>query len=69
MDNTNYIGNITTIINWIALIILPYVTSYGITQDMLVALLSAIVGIIFAIINSTYLNDFKFLGNSKKSQK
>lgn len=69
MDNTNYIGNITTIINWIALIILPYVTSYGITQDMLVALLSAIVGIIFAIVNSTYLNDFKFLGNSKKSQK
>ncbi len=69
MDNTNYIGNITTIINWIALIILPYVTSYGITQDMLVALLSAIVGIIFAIVNSTYLNDFKFLGNSKKTQK
>lgn len=69
MDNTNYIGNITTIINWIALIILPYVTSYGITQDMLVALLSAIVGIIFAIVNSTYLNDFKFLGNSEKTQK
>ena len=64
MENTNFVGNITTIINWIVLIILPYVSAYGITQDVLFALISSIVGIIFAVINSTYLNDFSFLGNS-----
>lgn len=65
MNDTNYVGNITTIINWIALMILPYVSAYGMTQDVLVAILSAVVGIVFAILNSTYLNNFKFLSNSK----
>lgn len=60
----NYVGNITTIINWLALLILPYVASYGVTQDVLVAILSSIVGIIFAYINSSNLNTFKFLGNN-----
>lgn len=67
MNDTNYVGNITTIINWIALMILPYVSAYGMTQDVLVAILSAVVGIAFAILNSTYLNSFKFLGNSKNN--
>ena len=50
MNDTNYVGNITTIINWIALMILPYVSAYGMTQDVLVAILSAVVGIAFAIL-------------------
>lgn len=67
MEETNYIGNITTIINWIALIILPYVTAYGVTQEVLVAILSSVVGLIFAFINSSNLNNFKFLGNNSNT--
>lgn len=67
MEETNYIGNITTIINWLALLILPYVTAYGLTQEVLVAILSSIVGLIFAYINSSHLNNFKFLGNDTNS--
>ena len=61
MDNLT--GNLTTIINWIALLILPYVAGYGVTQDLLVALISSVIGIVFAVINSYYPNTFKFLGN------
>lgn len=61
----NLLGNMTTIINWLVLIILPYVTTYGITDSQLSALLTAIVGIIFAIINSKYPNTFAFLGNGE----
>ena len=67
MEETNYIGNITTIINWIALIILPYVTAYGVTQEVLVAILSSVVGLIFAFVNSSYLNNFNFLGNNSNT--
>ena len=62
MDNLK--GNTTTIITWIALLILPYVATYGITHEQLVALISSIVGIIWAIINSKYPNTFKCLGNN-----
>lgn len=65
----NLIGNMTTIINWIVLIILPYVSVYGITDSQLSALLTAIIGIIFAIINSKYPNTFAFLGNGETGLK
>lgn len=61
----NYLGNITSVINWIVLIILPYVSAYGITQDQLVGVISAIIGIVFAIVNSKYPNTFAFLGNKE----
>lgn len=63
----NLLGNATTIINWLVLIILPYVSAYGITDSQLTALISAILGISFAIINSTYPNTFAFLGNSEQT--
>ena len=63
MTDNNLIGNMTTIINWLVLIILPYVTTYGITDSQLTSLLTAILGITFAIINSKYPNTFAFLGN------
>ena len=63
----NLLGNFTTIINWLVLIILPYVSAYGITDSQLTALLSAILGISFAIINSAYPNTFAFLGNSEQN--
>ena len=61
----NLLGNVTTIINWLVLMILPYVSVYGITDSQLSALLTAIIGIVFAIINSKYPNTFAFLGNSQ----
>ena len=61
----NLLGNVTTIINWLVLIILPYVSVYGVTDSQLTALLTAIIGIVFAIINSKYPNTFAFLGNSE----
>lgn len=61
----NLLGNVTTIINWLVLIILPYVSVYGITDSQLTALLTAIIGITFAIINSKYPNTFVFLGNGQ----
>lgn len=61
----NLLGNVTTIINWLVLIILPYVSVYGITDSQLTALLTAIIGIVFAIINSKYPNTFAFLGNGE----
>lgn len=62
MDNLK--GNITTIITWVCFLILPYVATYGITHEQLVALVSAIVGIIYAIYNSKHPNNFEFLGNN-----
>lgn len=62
----NLLGNATTLINWLALMILPYVSAYGVTHSQLTALLGAILGISFAIINSTYPNTFAFLGNNEE---
>lgn len=64
MDNLK--GNLTTIITWISFIILPYVATYGITQEQLTALLTSIIGIAFAIYNSKHPNDFEFLGNGEE---
>ena len=61
----NLLGHVTTIINWLVLIILPYVSVYGVTDSQLTALLTAIIGIVFAIINSKYPNTFAFLGNGE----
>lgn len=61
MDNLK--GNVTTIITWISFLILPYVATYGITHEQLTALISAIIGIVWAIYNSKHPNDFEFLGN------
>ena len=61
----NLLGNVTTIINWLVLLILPYVSVYGITDNQLSALLTAIIGILFAIVNSKYPNTFAFLGNGQ----
>lgn len=66
MDNIK--GNSTTIINFLALAILPFVSSYGIDNDMLVSLLSALVGLLFAYVNAKYPNTFAFLNNNETNE-
>lgn len=66
MENT--FGNLTTIVNFIALAILPYISAYGVSQDQLVAVLSLIIGLIFAYLNAKYPNTFKVLGNNETTE-
>ncbi len=59
-------GNISTIAVWIYVIIAPYVTAYGITQELFVAFFVAVAGIILAVWSSKNPNTFAFLGNQSE---
>lgn len=64
----NPIGNVTTIVNFIALAIFPFISAYGISQDQLISVLSLVVGLLFAYLNAKYPNTFKVLGNDTPAE-
>ena len=62
------VGNITTIVVWIVNIILPYVASYGLDQDVLTSLIFTLLWFGFTVYSSANPNTFEFLGNQLKEK-
>ena len=62
------IGNITTIVVWIANIILPYTVAYGIDKDVLTSLIFTLLWFCFTVYSSANPNTFGFLGNQLKEK-
>ena len=60
----NLFGNATTIVKFLVCMIFPYVSAYGVTESMLTAILSLILGFIVALLDAKYHNTFAFLGNA-----
>lgn len=60
------VGNITTIVNWIVNIILPFVASYGLDRNVLTSIILTVCWFAFTVFNSANPNTFEFLGNKFK---
>lgn len=61
MDNVY--GNLSTVLKFIVLIVAPYVAVYGIDQSTLYGVLSALLGLILAIVDARYPNTLALFGN------
>ena len=60
---SNHTGNISTIVKMILLTVLPYIIADSQTQDQVVSIILAIVGLIIAYIDAKYPNTLAFLDN------
>ena len=63
----NYVGNISTIVKFIVCILGPSAAAYGVSESLLTAILTIILGFLIALIDSKYPNTFAFLGNASVS--
>ena len=60
---SNHTGNISTIVKMILLTVLPYIIADTQTQDQVVSIILAIVGLIIAYVDAKYPNTLSFLDN------
>ena len=60
---SNHTGNISTIVKMILLTVLPYIIADSQTQDQVISIILAIVGLIIAYIDAKYPNTLAFLDN------
>ena len=60
---SNHTGNISTIVKMILLTVLPYIIADSQTQDQVISIILAIVGLIIAYIDAKYPNTLSFLDN------
>lgn len=60
---SNHTGNISTIVKMILLTVLPYIIADSQTQDQVVSIILAIVGLIIAYVDAKYPNTLAFLDN------
>ena len=61
---SNHTGNISTIVKMILLTVLPYIIADTQTQDQVISIILAIVGLIIAYIDAKYPNTLAFLDNA-----
>jgi len=61
---SNHTGNISTIVKMILLTVLPYIIADSQTQDQVISIILAIVGLIIAYIDAKYPNTLSFLDNA-----
>lgn len=62
---SNHTGNISTIVKMILLTVLPYIIADSQTQDQVISIILAIVGLIIAYIDAKYPNTLAFLDNEE----
>ena len=62
---SNHTGNISTIVKMILLTVLPYIIADTQTQDQVISIILAIVGLIIAYIDAKYPNTLAFLDNAE----
>ena len=60
---SNHTGNISTIVKMVLLTVLPYIIADTQTQDQVISIILAIVGLIIAYIDAKYPNTLAFLDN------
>ena len=60
---SNHTGNISTIVKMVLLTVLPYIIADTQTQDQVISIILAIVGLIIAYIDAKYPNTLSFLDN------
>jgi len=61
---SNHTGNISTIVKMVLLTVLPYIIADSQTQDQVISIILAIVGLIIAYIDAKYPNTLAFLDNA-----
>ena len=61
---SNHTGNISTIVKMILLTVLPYIIADSQTQDQVISIILAIVGLIIAYVDAKYPNTLSFLDNA-----
>lgn len=68
MNEQMNIGNISTIANWISILLYPIVLKYGIDidQEILTTFIYTLIVIMIAVWSSYNPNNFKFLKNFKE---
>jgi len=62
---SNHTGNISTIVKMILLTVLPYIIADSQTQDQVISIILAIVGLIIAYVDAKYPNTLAFLDNDE----
>ena len=62
---SNHTGNISTIVKMILLTVLPYIIADTQTQDQVISIILAIVGLIIAYVDAKYPNTLAFLDNAE----
>ena len=60
---SNHTGNISTIVKMILLTVLPYIIADSQTQDQVISIILAIVGLLIAYVDAKYPNTLSFLDN------
>ena len=61
---SNHTGNISTIVKMVLLTVLPYIIADTQTQDQVISIILAIVGLIIAYVDAKYPNTLAFLDNT-----
>lgn len=61
---SNHTGNISTIVKMILLTVLPYIIADSQTQDQVISIILAIVGLLIAYVDAKYPNTLAFLDNT-----
>ena len=61
---SNHTGNISTIVKMILLTVLPYIIADSQTQDQVISIILAIVGLLIAYVDAKYPNSLAFLDNA-----
>ena len=61
---SNHTGNISTIVKMILLTVLPYIIADTQTQNQVISIILAIVGLIIAYVDAKYPNTLAFLDNA-----
>ena len=61
---SNHTGNISTIVKMVLLTVLPYIIADTQTQDQVISIILAIVGLIIAYVDAKYPNTLSFLDNA-----
>ena len=62
---SNHTGNISTIVKTVLLTVLPYIIADTQTQDQIVSIILAVVGLLIAYVDAKYPNSLSFLDNEE----
>lgn len=65
MNNEDFIGNLSTIVKILVCIITPSVAIWlGTDENTMIALLTALVGLLFSLVDAKYQNTFSVFDNN-----
>lgn len=65
MEESNVYGNLSTLLKFVVLIVAPYVAVYGVDGSTLYSVLSALLGLVLAVVDAWYPNTLRVFGNAE----